>query len=392
MKTESKILPTESAIGPLSWVSIDLKALEHNWNQLNKLASSNMAHQSGVMPVIKADAYGHGMIPVAKVLSEHGCKFFGVSNVLEGISLREAGLKQQVLLFESTLPSDAQAIIHHQLTPTVCNLDLAQKLDEIAKAKNLEFPIHIKIDTGMGRLGIAEDEAVKFVKDIQTKYKNLKLEGVYTHFPVADTDRDYTFAQMRRFRDIIFCLENNFISFTYVHAGNSMGLGDYKSELFNLARPGLMLYGLYPCPELKTKINLKPVMSVKSKVIFVKTIKKGQGVSYGHTFKAKQEMIIAILPIGYSNGYLRSLSNEAFVLLHGMRCPVVGRVTMDQIIVDVSALALSAKLPVIGEEAVLIGHQKNQHISCDEVASWADTINYEIVCSLGSRLPRIYSN
>jgi alanine racemase len=388
----SSVKNLESTIThPLSWIHIDLKALEHNWQQLTKLATSNMSHSAGIMPVIKADAYGHGMVSVAKVLNDHSCRFLGVSNVQEGQALREAGFKQKILIFESTLPTDAVTIIEHDLVPTVCNLDLAHRLNEVAKGLNLEVPIHIKVDTGMGRLGVAEDEALNFVKDIREHCKNLKLEGIYTHFPLADTDQNFTFAQMRRFRDIVFSLENNFFNFTYVHAGNSMGLGNYKSDLFNLARPGLMLYGLYPLAELKTKIHLKPVMSVKSRIIFVKTIKKGQGVSYGHTFKAKEETTIAVLPIGYSNGYLRSLSNQAFVLIHGMRCPVVGRVTMDQIIVDISAVALSGKLPHIGEEAVIIGHQKDQSISCDEVAAWAGTISYEIVCSLGSRLPRVYS-
>lgn len=386
------LIKEEKALHPVSWVQVDLKALAHNWVQLTKLASSNMSYNAGIMPVIKADAYGHGMIPIARVLSNQGCKFFGVSNAQEGTLLREEGFKQKILLFESTLPSDAQTIIEQQLIPTVCNLELADQLDTIARGLNVDVPIHIKVDTGMGRLGIAEGDVLNFVKEIQEKYKNLKLEGIYTHFPLADTDRDFTFAQMRRFRDIVFSLENNFISFTYVHAGNSMGLGDYKSELFNLARPGLMLYGLYPLEDLKKKIHLKPVMSVKTKIIFVKTIKKGHGVSYGHTFKAKEETTIAVLPIGYSNGYLRSLSNRAFVLIHGVRCPVVGRVTMDQIIVDVSALALSGKLPHIGEEVVLIGHQKEGQIACEEVGEWAGTISYEIVCALGSRLPRIYFN
>ena len=376
----------------MTWAEINLKALEHNWAQLTKLAASNMAHNAGIMPVIKADAYGHGMLQVAQSLSDSGCKFFGVSNVQEGIALREAGFKQRILLFESTLPDDAQAIVEHNLIPTVCTLDLAHKLNDIAVSLNREVAIHIKVDTGMGRLGIDEGATLSFVKEIQSKYQSLKLEGIYTHFPLADTDHDFTFAQMRRFRDIVFTLENNFITFNYVHAGNSMGLGNYKSELFNLARPGLMLYGLYPSSELRTKIDLKPVMSVKSKIIFVKTIRKGQGISYGHTFKAKQETTIAVLPIGYSNGYLRSLSNQAFVLIHGVRCPLVGRVTMDQVIIDVSALALSGQLPQMGEEAVLIGHQRDQNISCDELALWADTISYEIVCALGSRLPKVYIN
>ncbi|MEI7998779.1 MAG: alanine racemase [Candidatus Omnitrophota bacterium] len=391
MSATLKHLDQTTSLEPLTWAQIDLKAFEHNWIQLKKLATSNMAYNAGIMPVIKADAYGHGMIPTAQVLSNAGCKFFGVSNPQEGTSLREAGFKQKILLFESTLPQDAATILQQQLTPTVCSLDLASKLDEVAKSLNVEVPIHIKIDTGMGRLGVSEEDALNFVKEIQNKYKTLRLEGIYTHFPLADSDHDFTFAQMRRFRDIVFVLENHFITFTYVHAGNSMGLGHYKSELFNLARPGLMLYGLYPSTELKSKIHLKPVMSVKSKIIFVKTIKKGHGISYGHTFKATEDTTIVVLPIGYSNGYLRALSNQAFVLIHGVRCPVVGRVTMDQTIVDVSALALSAHLPIIGEEAVIIGHQKDQTITCDEVAAWAGTISYKIVCSLGSRLPRIYS-
>lgn len=382
--------PPEIAIKPLTWIDIDLKAIEHNWKELSKLAAANMAHNAGIMAVIKADAYGHGMIQVAQTLSDLECKFFGVSNVLEGLALREAGFKQKILLFESTLAEDANAIITGQLTPTVCNLKLANRLDDFGKAMNLEIPIHIKIDTGMGRLGVSEDEALGFVLEIQKKFKFLKLEGIYTHFPVAESDRDFTFAQMRRFRDIVFTLENHFITFTYVHAANSMGLGDYKSELFNLARPGLKLYGLYPNEESKGKVHLKPVMSVKSRIIYVKTIKKGQGISYGHTFKAKEDTTIAVLPIGYSNGYLRSLSNKAFALIGGMRCPVVGRVTMDQIIVDISTVAMSGHLPHIGHEAVLIGHQKDQSISCDELANWAGTISYEIVCALGNRLPRAY--
>ena len=392
MSTTAKHLDQTTALHPLSWAHIDLKALEHNWVQLTKLAAANMAYNAGIMSVVKADAYGHGLIPIAQILSDNGCKFFGVSNVQEGLALREAGFKQKILLFESTLPQEAHAIARENLTATVCTLDLAQQLDEVGSSLGQEIPVHIKIDTGMGRLGISEEDALSFCQEIGQKYKFLKLEGIYTHFPLADTDRDFTFAQMRRFRDIVFALENHFISFSYVHAGNSMGLGDYKSELFNLARPGLMLYGLYPSVDLKTKIALKAVMSVKSRIIFVKIIRKGQGISYGHTFKAKDDTTIVVLPIGYSNGYLRSLSNQAFVLIHGLRCPVVGRVTMDQIIVDVSALALSGKLPRIGEEAVLIGHQKDQSISCDEVAVWGGTINYEIVCALGSRLPRIYSN
>ncbi|MDO8675814.1 MAG: alanine racemase [Candidatus Omnitrophota bacterium] len=373
-----------------TWAEIDLNAMAANFAELKKLAAKNMAYNAGLIPVIKADAYGHGMLATAQCLDAQGCPLFAVSNVSEGIALRRAGFKQKVLLFESTLPQDAAAIVENQLTPTVCTPELAQAIDAQAIAAGVQVPVHIKVDTGMGRLGVDEEDALAFVQKLRDDHPRLVLEGLYTHFPLAETDREFTFGQMRRFRDIVYAMENQFITFTYVHAGNSMGLGNYKSELFNLARPGLMLYGLYPSEELKKKVALHPVMAVKTRIIFVKTIAKGRGVSYGHTFKAKDDMTVAVLPIGYSNGYLRSLSNSAFVLIRGLRCPVVGRVTMDQVIVDVTPLGMSGDLPRLGEEAVLLGDQKGANISADEVAHWAGTISYEILCSLGNNLPRIY--
>ncbi len=387
-----KILNLETVIHPPAWCEVDLKALAQNFEHLQKLAAKNMMHSLGVMPVIKADAYGHGMLQVAECLNTCGCQYIGVSNVAEGLTLRAAGFKQKILLFESTFVLEAKDIIEYQLTPTICALEMAHALDQAAHQAGIQLPVHVKIDTGMGRLGVSEERALSFIEAVRQECPNLLLEGIYTHLPVADTDRDFTLGQMRRFRDIVYSLENRSITFSYVHAGNSMGLGDYKSELFNLARPGIMLYGIYPLEELKSKIHLKPVLSIKTRLIYVQTIAKGRGISYGHTFKAKEDMTVAVLPIGYSNGYLRSLSNKAFVLIGGLRCPVVGRVTMDQIIVDITSATLSGKPPKIGDEAVIMGTQKGESISVDEIAHWAGTISYEILCSLGSRLPRIYNS
>jgi alanine racemase len=385
-----KILNYETVINPSAWCEIDLKALAHNFEELQKLAGKNMSHPLGIMPVIKADAYGHGMTQVAECLRGCGCKYWAVSNAGEGLRLRATGFKEKILLFESTLVSEVKDIIEYDLTPTVPTLEMAKALDHCAHQKGIQVPVHVKVDTGMGRLGVNEDQSLAYVETLRDQCPNLVLEGIYTHLPVADTDRDFTLGQMRRFRDMVYSLENQFITFSFVHAGNSMGLGDYKSDLFNLARPGIMLYGVYPLEDLKKKVPLKPVMSVKTRVIFVQTIAKGRGISYGHTFKAKEDITVAILPIGYSNGYLRSLSNKAFVLVAGVRCPVVGRVTMDQIIVDITAVTLSGCIPKIGDEVVIMGDQKGESISADEVALWADTISYEILCSLGSRLPRVY--
>ncbi len=374
----------------LTWCEIDLKALTHNYAQLIMLASHHMtgAAKPFIMPVIKADAYGHGVLDVARVLDGQGCKFFGVSNADEGLLLRQNGFAQKILLFESTLPTDAKNIVTYDLTPTVCTQEMAAALNKEALLQNKEVGIHLKVDTGMGRLGIDEKDIVPFVEFVKKSAPALILEGIYTHFPLADTDKDFTFDQMRRFRDVVYALENRAVTFQYVHAGNSMGLGDYRSDLFNCARPGIMLYGLYPSVHLQKKINLKPVMSVKSRIIFIKSIDKGQGISYGHTFKAKEDMTIAVLPIGYSNGYLRSLSNKGFVLVAGVRCPVIGRVTMDQVMVDITPVGLSGKIPSVGAEAVIIGSQKDGSITADDVAGWAGTISYEMLCSLGSHLPR----
>ena len=385
-----KILNFETVAHPPTWCEIDLKALAYNFEQLQKLAAKNMSRSLGIMPVIKADAYGHGMIQVAECLRECGCKYWAVSNASEGLRLRATGFKEKILLFETTLVSEAKEIVEYQLTPTVTTLEMAHALDHCAHQAGIQIPVHIKIDTGMGRLGVNEEQALDFVQTLQAQCPNLILEGIYTHFPVADSDRDFTLGQMRRFRDLVYSLENQFITFSFVHAGNSMGLGDYKSDLFNLARPGIMLYGVYPLEDLKNKVHLKPVMSVKTRIIFVQTIAKGRGISYGHTFKAKEDITVAVLPIGYSNGYLRSLSNKAFVLVAGVRCPVVGRVTMDQIIVDVTAATLSGRIPKIGDEAVIMGDQKGASVSVDEVALWAGTISYEILCSLGNHQPRVY--
>ena len=386
-----KILNFETVVNPPAWCEIDLKALVHNFKELQKLAMKNMSHPSGIMPVIKADAYGHGMTQVAECLRECGCQYWAVSNASEGLHLRATGFKEKILLFESTLVTEVKDIVEYKLTPTVSTLEMAHALDRCALRAGTQVPVHIKIDTGMGRLGVNEDQALDFVQKLREECPHLILEGIYTHLPVADTDRDFTLSQMRRFRDMVYSLENQFITFSFVHAGNSMGLGDYKSELFNLARPGIMLYGIYPLEELKKKVLLKPVMSVKSRIIFVQTIAKGRGISYGHTFKAKEDITVAIVPIGYSNGYLRSLSNKAFVLVDGVRCPVVGRVTMDQTIVDITAATLSGRIPKTGDEVVIMGEQQGSSVTADEIAQWADTISYEILCSLGNRLPRVYN-
>lgn len=372
-----------------SYASVDLSAIRHNF-----LALQSMAHQQMVaghhrhmdlITVIKADAYGHGMIEVARVLDECGAKFFGVSNVQEGILLREAGFKQRILLFETTFPELAAPIVEFDLTPTLCTYELASALNDHARSINKRCDVHLKIDTAMGRLGVPLKGAIDFLQRLQSM-DHLALEGVYTHFPSADSDETLTLRQIKAFMDFLNDCQVLGVEFEYVHAANSIGFVNYKNVFFNLARPGLMLYGLYPNDTARTKVMLKPALSVVSKIIFLKRIERGQGVSYGQAFVAERDMTVAVLPIGYNDGYCRAMSNRAYVLIDGKRCPVLGRVTMDQIMVDASQVVS----PRLGIPAVILGESQEAVISADDLAAWASTISYEILCNLGNRLPRVY--
>lgn len=382
----------------LTYCEVDLKAVEHNLNQVVKLASRNKfilltRPSSGkkvrdietVLAVIKADAYGHGVEKIAPLLDKQGVGFFGVSDIHEGMALRKIGIKKPILLFESTLASHARRIADYQLMPTVCTLELAKSLNQRAQRRKKRIDIHIKVDTGMGRLGIWHEDAFDFIKKVNA-LTFLRIMGIFTHFPAADTDRRFTKEQIERLYNLVTKLDRTGLIIPYIHAANSMGLAGYQTHILNLSRPGLMLYGLYPYANLRKKFLLKPVLSVRSHVIFLKEIKKGRSISYGRTFFTKRDMLIATVPIGYNDGYFRAFSNQAFVLIGGIRCPVVGRVTMDQIMVDASRV----KGIKLGSPVTVLGKQKGECVSADELAKYAGTISYEIVCSLGGRIPRVH--
>jgi len=384
----------------LTWAQIDLKAIEYNLMVVRRFTAKNefslptrqytkktrTTIPQQILVVIKADAYGHGMERIGLLLDQLGVGFLGVSDVSEGKRLREAGIKVPILLLESTLPSLAENIIDDELLPTICTFELAQTLDLYAQNVGRQINVHIKVDTGMGRLGVWYKEAFDFIKKIHQGYNNLIIQGIYTHFPVAETDRRFTEEQIKNFYQLVLQLDEEGIVIPYLHAANSIGLVGYQTKIFNLARPGLMIYGLYPHVKLKNKIHLKPAMSVKSKIIFLKGITKGRSISYGRTFVAKRNMKVATIPIGYNDGYLRFLSNKASVIIGSERCPVLGNVTMDQIVVDVTKV----KNVRLGSQVTVLGQQNNQWVSAEELATYAKTINYEIVCCLGNRLPRIY--
>ena len=364
-----------------SWAEINLNALEYNFKQIKHLIKKD----TKVLVAVKANAYGHGAVPVAKRLKRLGVDYLGVASVDEGIELRKARISTPILVFVTALSREVKDLVKYRLTSTVCSLELAKALDREAFRQSTKACVHIKIDTGMGRLGIWHRESLDFIKKL-VSLKNLNLEGIYTHFPSADSDKRFTNQQIEYFNDLISKLDSLSIHIPLRHAANSMATVSYRHAHLNLVRPGLMIYGLYPVPELRNRIRLKPVLSLKSKIVFLKKVPAGRSISYGRTHITAHPTVIATLPIGYADGYNRVLSNKSLVLVESKRVPVVGRICMDQTMIDVGSIP-DAK---IGQEVVLIGRQGRNRISAEELAKIARTISYEIVCQISSRIPRLY--
>ena len=363
-----------------TWAEIDLSALEFNFLKVKGLVGKKIK----IMAVIKSDAYGHGLLPVAKRLAKLGVDYLAVSGIDEAVILRKNRIKLPILIMGNILSRDIDAVIEHRLTQTISDYQLAYALNQKAKAKDRVVAVHIKVDTGMGRLGILYREAKEFVKSLR-HFHNLKIEGLFTHFPSADCDPEFTNYQIDIFNQLIRELSESGLRIPLLHAANSMGIIKYPNSYFSLVRPGLMLYGLYPKQGLG--IRLKPVLSLKSRVVYLKRMHPGQGISYGRSYITKKQTTIAILPIGYSNGYPRNLSNRSDVLIKGRRFRITGAVCMDQIIVDVGDSKIK-----IGDEVVLIGRQGKLDISAEELASICQTIPYEIVCGINSKVARLYIN
>ncbi len=363
---------------------VDLGALRENYQRLRDLAGPEVV----LLPVIKADAYGHGMKEAARTLRRAGARRFAVSDVAEGIALREAGIRGGIHLLEPAPASAAGEIVEYGLIPVLGSLRPAEILDRIARRRGRRVSVHVKVDTGMTRLGVEPEGAEDLCRRL-ARMPGILIEGIFTHFPLADTDRAFTRGQVRRLQALCGALRRSGIVPRYVHAANSFGLAAYRFPGLNLARPGIMLYGIHPVPTAswRRRIPLRPVLSVHSRVLFVKRIPRGRGVGYGHTFTAPRDMILAVVPIGYSDGYLRALSNTSSVLIAGRRCPVVGAVTMDQILVD--ADRVSGIRP--GTPVTILGREGRLAITAEDLAREAGTIPYEIVCNLGNRLPRRFT-
>ncbi|MFH1191130.1 MAG: alanine racemase [Candidatus Omnitrophota bacterium] len=372
-------MPNKNAIGYRpTWAEINLDYLEYNF----KAVKSLLAPQTKILVTVKADAYGHGLVAVAKRLVACGVDYLGVASIDEGIELRKAKIKTPILLLGLILKKNIEPLFTYQLTPTVCDRAMAVAINVRAAALKQRMPVHIKVDTGMGRIGVLRAGARELAADIY-KLKNIIIQGIFTHFPLADLDRKFTNLQINLFCKLINDLKKMGLVIPLVHAANSIGLINHRHSHFTMVRPGLVIYGLYPKKNLG--IKLKPVLSLKTRVIFIKQVGAGYGVSYGLTYITKRSTCIVSLPVGYGDGYPRNLSNLAYLLIGGRRFRISGRICMDQMMVDVGSYK-----PKIGDEVVLIGKQGKQQITVEELADLSGTISYEIVCGLGSRIPRIY--
>lgn len=362
------------------WIEIDLSALRKNFFKVKKLVGP----QVKVMAVLKQEGYGHGLLPLARELSFAGVDYFGLGDLAEAISLRKSGLKEPILILSSVIGECAKEFIDYNITPTVVDLKFAKALNKEAHKKKKTIPVHVKIDTGMGRLGLWHKESLSFVKKL-AGCKNLYLEGLYTHFPSADSDTRFTSSQITIFNKLVDELKQEGISFPYLHCANSIGVVNYRRGHFNLIRPGLILYGIKPTP---LNISLAPVLSLKSKVIFIKKVTKGRSISYGRTFITKRPGVIATVAVGYADGYPWNLSGRSKVIIRNKLFNIAGRVCMDYIMVDLGRHS-NIKL---GDEVILIGKSKSLAINTETLAAWARTIPYEIVSRLSLKIPRTYKH
>jgi len=357
-------------------------ALCQNYRELRANLSSN----TGVIAVVKADAYGHGAAAVAAELTTAGCEFFAVALASEGADLRESGITAPILVLAGVWRDDLSLIFDADLTPVIHNAESARLIQEQAAEKNTVKAMHLKIDTGMSRIGVRPHELTSFLNTLKG-LANLRLEGLLSHFAEAEVaGSEFSAAQLHNFNETITQTAEAGFHVKYRHMANSAAAVGIKESHFDLIRPGIMLYGSYPAAHLAKKIRLKPVMELKTRILQIKRLPTGTPVSYGRTFITTRETIIATLPLGYGDGLPRKLSAEGHVLIRGKRAPIAGLICMDLTMCDVS------DIPGVkaGDEVTLIGRDGSEEITASEIAEKTGTISYEIFCNISKRVPRIY--
>jgi alanine racemase len=364
-----------------AWAEVDLAAIARNVRLLQR----TLKPPARLMAVVKANAYGHGAVPVAQTTLQHGAEWLGVARVGEGRELRDAGIAAPILVLGPIAPAEADNAVRARLTVAITSLNVARALSMQSQQQNTVTPVHLKIDTGMSRFGVPLD-AVTNVARVLRNLPALQLEGAFTHFATSDQhDQTFTQQQANRFEQALTELEDAGIPIAIRHASNSGGILSSERLHFDLVRAGIAMYGICPGDRLPCCDQLQPALSLKSRVAYVREVRAGTSIGYGRTFTAERDMRVALVSIGYADGVRRALSNKGQVLIRGQRARILGRVSMDQIVVDVDGVGAGE-----GDAVTLIGHQGDVQISIEEVAAWANTISYEILTGIGARVPRIY--
>ncbi len=361
---------------------IDLNNLRHNIEEIHRCNPN-----ADIMCVIKADAYGHGSIEFAKILEEYDYVYgFAVATSDEGIELRINGISKPILVLGYTFKSSYHSMITYSIMPTIISYDMAKDFDDECKKMGCSINVHIKIDTGMGRIGFRDNEDDLNEISRINELSNIKLQGIFTHFAKADEkDLSYARKQLDIFHDVINKLSDKGICFDIIHAANSASIIQFKEASFDMVRAGIILYGLWPSDEVSHLVDIRPIMSIKSHVVYVKEIEKGDSISYGGTFIAPERMKVATIPVGYGDGYSRGLSNKGYVLINGHKADIIGRVCMDQFMVDVTGIDVN-----VLDEVTLLGTEGDYTITMEELGDMSGRFNYEFACDIGKRIPRVY--
>lgn len=364
---------------------IDLDDICHNFDQMYK----RLPKGTKIMAVVKADGYGHGAVPVSKEVEHLEYIWgFGVATLEEGRSLREHGIEKPIHILGYTFPEDYKEVLRNDLQPTIFTLEMAEDLNAVAKELGVQGEIHIGVDTGMSRIGLKDnEEGIELIETI-SHLPYLSIVGCFTHFVKADEeDKEKSYDQIRRFQSIKKNLEERKIKIPLYHCSNSAGIIEFQDLEQDLVRSGISNYGIYPSNEVnRSEVCLRPALSLKSHIIFVKEIEQGTSISYGATFVAPEKMKVATIPVGYGDGYPRSLSNKGWVLIHGKKAPILGRVCMDQLMVDVTQIENVST----GDEVTLIGRSGEEELTVEELGDLSGRFSYEFICDLGNRIPRCY--
>lgn len=365
------------------YAEINLDNFRHNFREVKRLARGKKT-----IGVIKADAYGHGAVELAAILEEENVDYFAVAVITEALELRKNGYRQPILILGFTPPVFAREIVENDITQTVFNYELAEAISKEAVRQKKQARVHIKLDTGMGRIGfLPETNAVTEIKRI-SKLKNIYVEGIFTHFAAADEEKkEFSILQLDSYNKMINNLSREGIEFEIKHMANSAAIIDLPETYFDAVRPGIMLYGYYPSDEvIKDRLSLKPVMELKGNIINIKEVPDNTSISYGRRFYTNRRSKIGTLPFGYADGYTRLLYGKSFVILNGVKAPVVGRICMDQCMIDITECG-DVK---VGDEVIVMGERNGIKNNADDIAKGLGTISYEVLCMVSKRVPRIY--